>query len=59
MTKERLLELATWIARDLKEWSEEATHRQAIEPDELDRLYAAAEIVDRVTVAMVAAAPEA
>lgn len=54
MTNEMLLELSTRLVKDLKDWSEEATRRDAIPPEQIEILRAAAEIVDRVTVTAVA-----
>jgi hypothetical protein len=59
MNKQALLDLATRLVKDLKEWSEEATHRDVISPEELTVLQAAAETVDRVTVKAVAEGPDA
>jgi hypothetical protein len=54
MTNEMLLDLSTRLVIDLRAWSEEATARDAISPEQLEALQAAAEIVDRVTVTAVA-----
>jgi len=59
MKIQALLELSTRLVTDLKQWSEEATHRDVILPEELTALQAAAEIVDRVTVKAVAEGPDA
>lgn len=42
------------LVKDLKEWSTEATRREAMSPEELAALLGAAEILGRVTVAAVA-----
>lgn len=54
MTSELFLELSTRLVNDMKSWSEEATRRDTMSPDELAVLQEAAEIVDRATVAAVA-----
>jgi hypothetical protein len=54
MTSQALLKLATHLVKDLKAWSEEATRRDAITPEDLTVLQGAAEIVDRVTTSIVA-----
>jgi hypothetical protein len=54
MENQSLLDLSTRLVRDLKSWSEEATGRDVISPEQLEILHAAAEIVDRVTVTAVA-----
>jgi hypothetical protein len=54
MTNQMLLDLSTRLVTDLRAWSEEATARDAISPEQLEALQAAAEIVDRVTVTAVA-----
>jgi len=54
MTSQLFLELSTRLVTDLKAWSEEATRREAMSPEELAALQDAADIVDRVTVAAVA-----
>lgn len=58
MTTQLFLELSTRLVQDLKAWSEEATRRDSMSPDELAVLHHAAAIVDRVTVAAVALPPE-
>lgn len=54
MTNQLLLDLSTRLVKDLKAWSEEATSRDAITPEQLEILHAAADIVDQVTVTAVA-----
>ncbi len=54
MTSQLFLDLSTRLVKDLKAWSEEATRREALTPEELADLQEAAEIVDRATVAAVA-----
>jgi hypothetical protein len=54
MDNQMLLDLSTRLVRDLKAWSEEATGRDVIAPEQLEILHAAAEIVDQATVAAVA-----
>jgi Xaa-Pro aminopeptidase len=54
MTSQLFLELSTRLVKDLKAWSEEATRREALTPEELADLQEAAEIVDRATVVAVA-----
>lgn len=49
MTSQELLDLATRLAKDLKSWSEEATLRNAVSPDDLTRLREAAGVVERAT----------
>ncbi len=56
MTSQLFLALSTRLVKDLKDWSEEATRLDTLTPDELAVLQAAAGIVDRATVAAVAAA---
>ena len=49
MTSQELLELATRLAKDMKSWSEEATLRGAVTPDDLTLLRDAAGVVERAT----------
>ncbi|HUR35140.1 MAG TPA: hypothetical protein VM032_15155 [Vicinamibacterales bacterium] len=56
MKPELLLDLSTRLMHDLKTWSEEATARNAITPEELGVLQHAVEIVERITTRAVAAA---
>ena len=49
MTSQALIELATRLAKDLKRWSEEATLRGAVSPDDLALLRQAADVVERAT----------
>ena len=53
MTSEALLELSIRLMKDLTDWSQEATRRDAITPAHLSILQNAAEIIDTVTVAAV------
>ena len=53
MTSQALLELSIRLAKDLTDWSQEATKRDAITPAHLTILQNAAEIIDTVTVAAV------
>jgi hypothetical protein len=57
MTVQAFVELSTRLVNDLKTWSEEATGRDALSPEDIAALQRAADIVDRVTVAAVAAGP--
>ncbi len=58
MTSQLFLELSTRLVKDLKAWSEEATRREAMSPEEIANLQEAADIVDRVTVAAVASSTD-
>jgi hypothetical protein len=49
MTTEALLALSTRLAHDLTAWSEEVTRRDAISPEQLRALRAAADIIERAT----------
>ena len=53
MTSQAFLELSIRLAKDLTDWSQEATKRDAITPAHLSVLQNAAEIIDTVTVAAV------
>lgn len=53
MTSQLFLELSTRLVKDLKAWSEEATRREAMSPEEIADLQEAADIVDRATVAAI------
>lgn len=54
MSPEAFLELSTRLVNDMKAWSEEATRLDRLSTDELAMLKRAAEIVDRITVAVAA-----
>ena len=54
MSPEAFLELSTRLVNDMKAWSEEATRLDRLSTDELAMLRRAAEIVDRITVAVAA-----
>ncbi len=58
MTTQLFLELSTRLVKDVKDWSEEATRRNALTPEDLIALQRAAEIVDQATVAAVARSAE-
>lgn len=53
MTSKAFVELSIRLAKDLTDWSQEATKREAITPPHLSALQTAAEIIDAVTVAAV------
>jgi hypothetical protein len=53
MTSQAFLELSIRLAKDLTDWSQEATKRDVIPPAHLSVLQNAAEIIDTVTVAAV------
>ena len=55
MTSQAFLELSIRLAKDLTDWSHEATKRDAITPAHLSVLQNAAEIIDTVTIAAVEA----
>ena len=54
MSPDAFLELSTRLVNDMKAWSEEATRLDRLSTDELAMLKRAAEIVDRITVAVAA-----
>ena len=54
MSPEAFLELSTRLVNDMKAWSEVATRLDRLSTDELAMLKRAAEIVDRITVAVAA-----
>ena len=58
MNNQMLLDVATRLVKDMKDWSEEAARRAAISPEQLEILQTAAEIVDQVTVTAVAQGAE-
>jgi len=49
MTPKELLDLATRMAVDLKNWSAEATHRNLVTAEELALLRSAVTVIERVT----------
>lgn len=49
MTSKELLDLATRMAVDLKNWSAEATHRNLVTAEELALLRSAAEVIEHAT----------
>lgn len=49
MTSKDLIDLATRIATDLKNWSAEAAHRNFVTAEELEVLRGAAAIIERGT----------
>jgi hypothetical protein len=58
MTSQGFLELSIRLAKDLTDWSQEATKRDAITPAHLSLLQNAAEIIDTVTITAVHAETE-
>jgi len=58
MTSQQFVELSTRLMNDMKAWSEEATRRAAVTPEQLTALERAVEIVDRVTVDAAAVSPD-
>lgn len=56
MTSAQLLDLSTRLVKDLKAWSEAATTRTHVSPEDLEALERAAIIIDRVTTAAAAEA---
>lgn len=53
MTSQAFLELSIRLAKDLTDWSQEATKRDVITADHISVLQKTAEIVDIVTIAVV------
>jgi len=57
MTSQAFVELSTRLVKDLKQWSDEATRRDRLSPEQLAVLQETADIVDSVTVTAVASDP--